>query len=122
MTPGSVYEWEVDAINGTADVIRVGSTLELPDDAPNSVTVKVVQVGSSSEAILPAFTFEMFAGDINALFVDTSDTDYEQPSVTLDTSSISIGVVPEPCAAVVLLLAAVFCRRGAGQSRGVHVE
>jgi hypothetical protein len=116
MMPGSIYEWELDTSNGTADVIRVGSTLELPDDAPNSVTVKVVQVGSSSEAILPAFTFEMFAGDINALFVDTSGTDYGQPSITLDTSSINIGVVPEPCAAVMLALVAVCGRRWVRQA------
>jgi hypothetical protein len=113
MTPGSTYEWELDGSNGTADVIRVGSTLELPDNAPNSVTVKVVQVGSSSATSLPAFTFEMFAGDTNALVVDTTGSGYGQPTITLSESSISIGVIPEPCAAGVLLLAAVLRRRRA---------
>ncbi len=107
LNPGCVYQWEVDANNTTADVIRVGSVLELPDLAPNSVTVKVVQVGAGGIVNLPAFTFEWLAGDTNALVVDTSGTGFLQPSVVFSDSAITITMVPEPAALLAVL--GMFC-------------
>jgi hypothetical protein len=113
MKPGSVYAWEVDAGNGTADLARATSVLQLPEDAPNSVTVKVVQVGGSSAISMPIFAFDTLIGDTNALVVDTSGTGYGQPSITASDTSISVGMIPEPAAAGAVLLAILLRRRRA---------
>lgn len=117
MNPGSVYEWEVDANNATADVIRVATGLELPENAANSVTVKVVQAGGASAISLPALLFSYLTGDTNALVVDTAGTGFTQPAVAVTDNGIFVSVVPEPAAMMVMALMLLGLRRAAQRVR-----
>jgi autotransporter-associated beta strand protein len=112
LAPGSVFEWDVDAGNSSADTLVSRERLNLPD-APNSVTVKVVQVGAASAGTYPLFAFTMLTGDTNALVIDTSGSGYGQPSLAVTGQGISVGMVPEPAMLLGALLGLwAVCRRG----------
>ncbi|NLF39376.1 hypothetical protein GX586_08015, partial [bacterium] len=113
LEPGSVYEWEVDGNNTAADKLISLERLSLPEEAPNSVTVKVVQVGGPVAGAYPAMTFTMLTGDTNSLVVNAAGTGYSQASLNITDTGITMGLVPEPARLVLAPLALLAFRRRA---------
>ncbi|NLF38673.1 hypothetical protein GX586_04465 [bacterium] len=97
MNAGGTYLWEVDPVdNNTADVVHVAGTLTLPSE-PNSVTVKVVRVGSlGTTGAKPVFTFSSLSGSAGSLFVDLSGSGLTNSYVGVTANSIEISLIPEP--------------------------
>ncbi|NLF38671.1 hypothetical protein GX586_04455 [bacterium] len=112
MNAGCTYLWEVDPVdNNTADVVNVAGTLTLPAE-PNSVTVKVVRVGSlGTTGAKPVFTFSSLSGSAGSLFVDLSGSGLTNSYVGVTANSIEISLIPEPAVLGIACVALAALRR-----------
>jgi len=113
MQAGSRYTWEFSSV--TSDWVGA-QTLSLPG-AANSVTVSVKRLDTVVYPVTRTlFTYTSFdPATTNRLFFDLSDPSMDgiqPPTISVSGNAVLIQLVPEPAATVLLILAALFSRRG----------